>query len=70
MYCALVVRKRNLEGAETGAHQDHKCQSCDDVVIVIYLMIQPDVIAEAGAGRDEANRVSTRIHESFPNLVG
>ena len=30
-------------------------------VILGHLMIQPDVAAEDGAGRDEANRVRTRV---------
>ena len=32
-------------------------------------MIQLIMAAEAGAGRDEANRISTRVYESCPILV-
>ena len=34
--------------------------------ILAYFIIQPDVAAEAGAGRDEANGVSTRMYGSCP----
>ena len=32
-------------------------------------MTQSDLSAEAGAGCDEANRVSTRVYKSSPNPV-
>ena len=34
--------------------------------ILVYIMIQSDVAAEAGDGRDEANHVSTRRYGSCP----
>ena len=33
--------------------------------LLAYLMIRPNVAAEAGAGRDEASRVSARVYEIF-----
>ena len=45
-----------------------RCLSLRSVVQhrLVYMMIQPDVAAETGAGRDEANRLSTRGHGSCP----
>ena len=33
--------------------------------LLMYMIIKPDVAAEAGAGRDEANRLSSRGYGSY-----
>ena len=38
--------------------------------LLAYLLIHPDVTAEAGAGRDETDRVRTRVYGSSPNPGG
>ena len=49
--------------------QSGECRRIHSTTVLAYFVLQLDMTAEDGAGRDEANHVSTSVHGSCPNPV-